>query len=128
LVGLSFCTSPSISPVHCGSKTLGSTRRNETPGFQRVTGPALSIRTVISNRAMGAPAGKVSSPPTGIELPAAMSAICAVVVPIRWLSDITMLQSTSTFSASCVFERFARIAPQLTLLPPYGKLRTEKPF
>src|SRR5438093_8847939 len=100
-------------------------RRNETPGFQRVTGPALSILTVISSRATGAPAGNVSSPPTGLELPAAMSEMRAVAVPISRLSDITMLQRTSTFSASCVFDLFARMAPQLTLEPPYGKGRIE---
>ena len=120
LLVLSFWISPSISPVHWGSNVLGARRTNEMPGLRCVTGPLFPIWTTISSRATGAPPRKLSSPPVACWLSAVMSLMCVDAVPMSRLSSITMLQMTLTSSASCVFDRFARMTPQLTPVPPNG--------
>jgi hypothetical protein len=56
-----------------------------------------------------------------------MSLTLTVIDPIRRLSDITKLQRTWTCLASCVFDVFSRMTPQLTPVPPYGYARVDQP-
>src|SRR4051794_27825246 len=123
----SFWTSPSIEPVHAGSCGLGITRTNDTPGLTRVRGPPFPIVTTISRRAIGAAHGNVNSPPVACLVSAAMPEMRWLADPIRRLSAMTKLQSTLTSRASCFFDVFARITPQLTPVLPNGYGLTDQP-
>jgi hypothetical protein len=87
------------------------TRTADSPGFVRVTGPLPPTSTTTSSRAIGAPPGKVSSPPSACSEPAAISLMRVVADPISRLSSITKLTSTFTSTASRVLDSFARITP-----------------